>query len=255
MELVLNEVIDNEMSQNEFEFKSTIKGIVFDLDNTLYAYKPCNHAGIDALCRYANRYLKLSDREFLDAYLTGQKETKTILDSGASQHSRLLYIQHALEKLNLPLVPHAVAMEEVFWQTFLSNMVLFDGAEDLLRKLHEKKIPLAICSDLTTAIQLRKLEKLGIAKYFSAIVTSEEVGIEKPDKKMFAQVAYKLKIAPRNLLMIGDDYSKDIMGAKDFGLKTLWFNPEQLPQKDSYSPTVEFTDYRKNFLWQYFNLI
>ena len=134
-------------------------------------------------------------------------------------------------------------------------MVLFDGAEDLLRKLHEKKIPLAICSDLTTAIQLRKLERLGIAQYFSAIVTSEEVGIEKPDKKMFTQVAYKLKIAPSNLLMIGDDYSKDIIGARDFGLKNLWFNPEHLPPKDSNTPTVEFTDYRNNFLWQYFNLI
>ena len=198
---MFNEVIDNEMSQNEFEIKATIKGIVFDLDNTLYAYKTCNQAGIDALCSYANKYLNLSDREFMDVYLEGQKETKTILDSGASQHSRLLYIQHALEKMNLPLVPHAVAMEEVFWQAFLSNMVLFDGAEDLLRKLYKKQMPLAICSDLTTAIQLRKLERLGIAQYFRAIVTSEEAGIEKPDKKMFSLIAYKLKIAPKNILM------------------------------------------------------
>ena len=64
-------------------------------------------------------------------------------------------------------------------------MKLRKGVLKVQKELKEQRIKTAVVSDLTTHIQLRKMDKLRISKYIDFLVTSEEAGSEKPHAVMF----------------------------------------------------------------------
>lgn len=203
-----------------------VRGVIFDLDDTLYAYEPANRAGEEAIAAYAQETFHLSPKQFLITYAQGRTETKQILPDSGAAHSRLLYVQHTLEILGLTTFPYAYIMEEIFWDAFLAQIELFDGALTLFRKLCDRNMKIAICTDLTAAIQYRKIERLGLNPFVNFLVTSEEVGHEKPHPGIFQMALRKMRLEPREVLMIGDHWEKDIQGAKNLGIKALWFKPQ-----------------------------
>ena len=79
---------------------------------------------------------------------------------------------------------------------------------------------IAIVSDMTTHIQLRKLKKLKITKYIDYLVTSEEAGSEKPHSIMFLLALNKLRLKPEEVIMVGDSLISDIEGANSVGIPT-----------------------------------
>ena len=91
---------------------------------------------------------------------------------------------------------------------------------------------IAIITDLTTEIQLKKIIKLGISKYVSFIITSEEIGKDKPDPEIFHYALDRLNCKPKEAIMVGDDIRRDIISAKRLGIKVYKsFNeiPENFP--------------------------
>ena len=222
-------------------------GVIFDLDNTLYGYNKANEYGVEALCDYAEQQLGVNRSSFLKAYMDGASYTKKILNDGGALHSRLLYLQHTLELLRKPLFPHALVMEELFWSTFIKDIHTFEGVNDLLDSLKNKGKKVAICSDLTLQIQLRKITKLNIHNYIDTIVTSEESGFEKPNKKIFELTIEKLALPKNELLVIGDDLIKDIIGATLVNVDALWFNPLNIEVPTNLAPYKidQFNDYRE----------
>ena len=101
----------------------------------------------------------------------------------------------------------ALDLEQTFWRTFLTNANLFPHTLDLINLLKSKKIPIAIVTDLTAHIQLRKLTYFGLHDIFDAVVTSEEAGLDKPDPSIFNLTLRKLKInSYDNVWMVGDNF-------------------------------------------------
>jgi len=76
----------------------------------------------------------------------------------------------------------------------------------------------------TTPEVLLALKRVGAEKYFSEIFLAKEIGYEKPDKRFFTTIIDHLGLLPSSLVMIGDNYLKDCEGAKQAGLKTVFFN-------------------------------
>jgi len=63
---------------------------------------------------------------------------------------------------------------------------------------------------------------LGIEEYFDVIIDSTNVGARKPDPEIFKISLGELGIAPRDALVIGDSYERDIVPAKSIGCVTVW---------------------------------
>lgn len=103
-------------------------------------------------------------------------------------------------------------------------MTLFEGVLDFLKNSKLKNIPLIIVTDMVAQTQFEKLSKLGIDQFISAVVTSEEAGVEKPNKKIFNIALTKMNLKAKNVIMIGDSYEKDIMGAKKLGIHAYWLD-------------------------------
>tara|TARA_Y100000816_G_C25945567_1_gene493212 strand:- start:521 stop:847 length:327 start_codon:yes stop_codon:yes gene_type:complete len=89
-------------------------------------------------------------------------------------------------------------------------------------KTHKKNgIKVCALSDMQMRIQVEKLKKLKLNKVIDFLVTSEEVGIEKPAKKIFKHALRKLSAEPSRTLMIGDNVKKDIDGALAIGINAF----------------------------------
>lgn len=199
------------------------KGIIFDLDDTLYDYKNLNENAIEYLCEHGARLTNISKEEFAEAFAWGRDETKKILKDNPSARNRLLYMQHALERLNKFSCAYALMLEEIYWNYMLEHMKLFDHALDVLKRIKQQGGKIAISTDLIAAIQFQKVRKLGIDSYIDVIVSSEEVGVEKPHKEMFVCCLQKMSLYAENCLMIGDSFKKDILGAGQVGMDTLLY--------------------------------
>ena len=91
----------------------------------------------------------------------------------------------------------------------------------LFRRLKDEGFQLGIVTDGTTNEQMEQLASLGLVQYVDVVVTSEEAGVEKPDPKIFKQALARLSVHdPSRALMVGDDISKDIVGATNLGIRT-----------------------------------
>tara|TARA_B100000886_G_scaffold339897_1_gene306867 strand:- start:4915 stop:5658 length:744 start_codon:yes stop_codon:yes gene_type:complete len=227
--------------------------VLFDTDNTLYEYSPANNKAIKEVAIKMKNLIGISENKFIEKYSQAKKEIKQQLGNTASSHSRLLYFQRLIELIGLKAqLLLALDLEQTFWRTFLDNAPLFPGVKDLFYVLKKEDIPIGIVTDLTSHIQLRKLTYFGLEDVFDAVVTSEEVGADKPDKKIFFLILKKLKLSTKdNIWMIGDNPYADIYGAKQINALTFQKIHKGVEQgRDEKSPDIIFDNF--NHLIRYF---
>jgi HAD superfamily hydrolase (TIGR01549 family) len=202
---------------------SNVKGVLLDLDNTLYYYEDCHEKAIEG-CYSA--YKKQIDEEIsLNDFSNKYREKRNIVTKRLSPQgtcrSRFFAFQEMFEEFDLDKNWElAFKYEEIYWSTLIDNILLTEDALALLKECKRLKIDICVVSDMTVNIQVRKLQKLGVSDYIKYLVTSEEVGEEKPSAKMFKTALKKLKLKPNEVIMIGDSESKDIKGAEDLGIKS-----------------------------------
>lgn len=214
--------------------------VLFDLDNTFYDYSLAHQSALKATAEKAGTLLGISEKDFHAAYNQARAEVKEQVGKTAASHSRLLYFQRLIEITGLKTqILLTLDLEQCYWRTFLASAVVFDGVKDLIEEFKLCDIPLGIVTDLTTQIQLRKIVYFQLADYFDCVVTSEEVGQEKPEKAVFQRALDKLKISGGPIWMIGDDYAKDIEGAKR-ACKAVTFQKRHKGTREQ--PTGEASD-------------
>lgn len=202
-----------------------LRGILFDLDDTLYDYKGLERNAKESAEDYAESVLKIERDKFREAFREGREVVKRQLPYVAAGHNRLLYYQKALEILRYRVISSALELEEVYWNYLLEHMKLNEGVEELLKFVKGKGWKIGICTDLTAQIQLRKIRKLGLDKWLDCLVTSEEAGIEKPNLEMFQLSLRKMGLESKDVLYVGDSYCRDVEGARSAGMNAVWYVP------------------------------
>lgn len=197
--------------------------ILFDLDNTFYAYDPAHKAAVEAVREKVCQMFSVSDKHFDHFFDKARQDVKKRLKNTAASHNRLLYMQRFFEMIGLGAqLVHALDMEQTYWRTFLVNAVLFDEVREFLDDVRLLGIPMAIVTDLTAQIQFRKLIWFNLDSFFQAVVTSEETLYDKPYPDLFLLALEKLQVKNSIVWMIGDSPLNDIYGAKEaIGAVTL----------------------------------
>jgi len=76
---------------------------------------------------------------------------------------------------------------------------------------------------------IKALRRIGADQYFHYFFSSKELGFVKPDVRFFISIAEKIGIPTEQCIMTGNLYEKDIVGAKNAGMYTLFFNENKLP--------------------------
>ena len=222
------------------------EAVIFDTDNTLYPYEPAHIEATRAVEEKVESMLGIKREIFRAKFIEARQETKNRLGNIASSHSRLLYLQRTIEKLELGTrVLMVLDLEQTYWRTFLINCKLFPGVLDFIQVLKSKGIITANITDLTAQIQFRKLVYFGLDEYFDYVVTSEEAGKDKPNREPFQLAIEKLQVAEGKVWMIGDSAENDIYGAKkNFNMTTLQkIHSGVIIGEGELEPDVSFNNY------------
>ncbi len=114
--------------------------------------------------------------------------------------------------------------------------VLMPGTIKVLDQL-KSQYHLHIITNGFEEIQKVKMEYAGLNGYFDCVVTSEEAGSKKPDKRIFTYALKKAGAKVKESLMIGDDFEVDILGAAAIGMDTVYYDfqdTENSTQKTTY---------------------
>lgn len=122
---------------------------------------------------------------------------------------------------------------------------LFDDSIYVLEALKERGIPMSLITNGISTVQRGRLEATGTLHYFSAIIISEEIGIQKPHPSYFTKAIEMAKASGKpaeNPLVIGDSPSSDIKGGLDSGLDTCWVNRFGMEKDPDIQPTYEVRD-------------
>ena len=102
----------------------------------------------------------------------------------------------------------------------------FPKTMKLLVYLKKKGYKLGVISNGITIKQWEKLVRLDIHEFFDAVITSEEVGFEKPDKKIFEEAMSRMGCKGENSVMVGNKLEIDIIGAIHAGMSAILLDPE-----------------------------
>lgn len=94
------------------------------------------------------------------------------------------------------------------------------GVVAFLEKLKKEKIPFAIGTGGRRESTKQILERTGLYKYFSIIITADDVAQGKPHPETFLLAAQDLNVRPHNCVVIGDSIN-DVLGAKSAGMKVI----------------------------------
>lgn len=103
---------------------------------------------------------------------------------------------------------------------------VFPEVHPTLGALRERGVGLAVVSNWDTRLP-RLLERLDLARYFTAIVPSAEVGREKPDRAIFDHALARLGVPAAAAVHVGDHRREDVEGAQGAGMHALWLDRKQ----------------------------
>jgi HAD superfamily hydrolase (TIGR01509 family) len=105
-----------------------------------------------------------------------------------------------------------------------------DGAEAALKALSPNyTCIIATSADHSDTAEMKAaLDRVGADKYFHHFYSQKELGYKKPDVRFFQAVLRLVGFAPEESLMVGNLYEKDITGAKQAGMATVFFNEKGL---------------------------
>ena len=85
-------------------------------------------------------------------------------------------------------------------------------------------------------MQNKRFAASPITPYFQSIVISEEVGIAKPDPRIFAPALEKIGVEAADVLYVGDSVTSDMAAARNAGMDFCWVNPDGAPVPEGHAP-------------------
>jgi putative hydrolase of the HAD superfamily len=105
----------------------------------------------------------------------------------------------------------------------------FPGALELLATLRKRGKKLGLITNGFAETHYEKLQLLGLERAFDAVVCADEVGMVKPNPRIFLHACELLGVSPARAAMVGDRYFRDIVGARDAGLFTVYLDVHEEP--------------------------
>ena len=216
-----------------------VKAILFDYGATLDTFG--QHWGMVIWHGYEHLGIPVTEAQYRDAYVYGERTlgSKEIIrktDTFLTTLKVKIDLQFDFLRDSGAWLPEPEerkakhdALVEYLYSGLQRNM---SHTRQILSQLRDKGIPMALVSNFYGNVET-VLEEMQIRDFFCDVIESAQVGIRKPDPRLYALGVEALRkiILPRQIqesdvLVVGDSISKDILPAKSLGCKTAWFKGE-----------------------------
>lgn len=213
-----------------------VKTVFLDLDDTLLDF---TRAEAVALRRALEEMNAPADDAVLARYHTINAAQWALLEEKKLTRDQVLVGRFDILFEELGLRRCARETCERYEKYLAEGHWFIPGAEALLEELFPR-YELYLASNGTAAVQSRRLESAGIARYFRGIFVSEEMGADKPSPAFFERCFAAIPgFSKETALIVGDSLTSDIRGGINAGLRTCWFNPQGKPARPDILPDCE----------------
>jgi putative hydrolase of the HAD superfamily len=183
--------------------------LVFDLDDTLYDESTFVYSGFKAVARHLEEKLSLDFNQTL-------MKLNDILDTQGRGTIFDTFLRD-LGLFNLELLSNCVSVYQSHTPTiepYLESVAMLELYQDM---------PKYLVTDGNPGVQAKKVEALGIAKYFKGIYYTWSYGVDfsKPSVSCFEMICNLEKVSFSDIMYVGDDPSKDFVNLRTHGAITV----------------------------------
>jgi len=201
-----------------------IKAVFFDFYNTLVGYAPpreeletrvLKDLGVEVSPEAFRRPLVIAD-EFIY-----QEHARSPLSKRSKEETKALYAQYqgiVLREAGIDASQQLIASILSKWQQVDFKMVLFDDVMPALTHLGELGLILGLISNVDRDIS-PLCQELGLSALLQVVVTSQEVGFNKPQPEIFQEAVKQAGVRSSEAIYVGDQYQIDVVGANEAGMR------------------------------------
>ena len=206
-----------------------VEHIFFDLDHTLWDFESNSAKAFGFIFNENNIEVDLA--EFLSFYTPiNLKYWKLYREERVSKPVlRYKRLKESFDALNYRISDdHIDHLAKIYIDNLPNYNNLFEGTIEVLNYLFSK-YEMHIITNGFEEVQLLKLKKSEILHFFNKIITSESVGVKKPNPIIFNHALEITETTAEKSVMIGDNLEADIEGAQQIGMHTIFFNMHNTP--------------------------
>lgn len=185
------------------------------------------------------RRIGISAFECLWGRFEGETPDLTALREWAHEY-RVRVFDAALRKQELDGGETAVELAETFSSQRRKLSRLMPDAREVLTRL-SKTHRLGLLTNGAPDLQREKLLASGLAPFFSAVAVSGEHDIGKPAPEILHRLLAELETAPADAVMVGNSLERDIAGARNAGVRSIWIKVPGSEEHDDVHPDHTIT--------------
>jgi putative hydrolase of the HAD superfamily len=204
------------------------KHLFFDLDCTLWDYLLNSTEALSEIFKsYKLQEITSDFEKFKRSFHIHNEAVWKEYREGRIQKDtlRILRFERTLEDLGITDYNLARKLNSDFVNISPRKTKLIPGTMEVLRYLKDKNYKMYIITNGFMQIQELKISVSGLSDYFIKIFTPENIGYIKPHRAIFEYAVKSVNAHKTESIMIGDDLEMDIIGAREFGIDQIYFNP------------------------------
>ena len=218
------------------------KTILFDIDDTLFDFGKDQEIAFKEAMSIIGQQCTEKKYEDYNQINLGMweklNEGKIALEELFVKRFEIFFEKYAIKQ-------DAKEFDKILTYAFQKTGTPIEGTKKVLEQL-AGKYELAITSNGPKNQQYHRLDNAKFSKYFSNIFISEEVGFNKPDKRFFDIVFANIENKEKSkILIVGDSISSDIIGGKNIGIDTCWYNPKNKENKTDVEPNYTIKNFQE----------
>lgn len=183
----------------------SIKGVIFDLDDTLYSEKQYIKSGYKKIGEFLGRE---EAEEKLWEYFEGGKQA----------------VDEYLAEIGMKEKKSECLM---VYRNQVPEIELYDGVKELIHELKQKGVKVGIITDGRTEGQKAKLKALGLDKMIDDIIITDELGgiqFRKPNDISFRIIQNRWRLSFEQIIYVGDNPNKDFQAPKQLGMRWVCYD-------------------------------
>ncbi len=221
----------------------SIKGVIFDLDNTLLDFMKMKEFAVKAAVKgmiEAGLILDEEDSytEIVRIYEEFGWENQKVFDVFIEK--QIGHVEH--KYLAAGIVAYRRARE--------ANLMAYPNVNKTLMALAKSGIKLGVVSDAPSREAWMRIYYLNLYHFFDVVITFDDSGERKPSEKPFKLCLDALDLDPDETIMVGDWPERDVVGAKNLGMKTAFAR-----YGDTFGTVHSGADWDLNDIYQLFMII
>jgi len=216
--------VDEVVSQESFAHTAAVASSRFGVEPGAFARDAmaiARELWAEGECLPFCRSIGISAFECLWGGFTGESAELRALHNWAQEYRKTVFCKAIIaQREDFPSEAPLILAAE-FASTRRARQRLLPGARDLLSEL-SPSYSLALLTNGAPDLQREKIAASGLEGFFKAIAVSGERGIGKPKPEIFHQLLGELKVPPSEAIMVGNSLERDIAGARNAGIRSIW---------------------------------